>query len=278
MTRSTTKLLIILLALMFCLSACAQDESIGPTPEAAKRFLKLRGYEFDEVSFFKAAAAGDALAVNGFIAAGMNPNVKDQNDDTALTAAADRGDVPIVNVLLKNGADVNAKGRNGWTAALLALQGEHTEAGDVLIAQPKLDIKAETPEGMTALMLAVWHKNPDQVRKLIQRGSDVNHQDHDGDAPVHGAAWFGNLSILGMLLDAGANPDVKNKLGGTALMWAASYGETDAVRMLLDKGADARIKDVDGVTAAGWAAKNGRGSLVMILRNAEKQKAAGSKQ
>ena len=269
MIRFSRKHKSIFVAFVLCFSACADEGPSEATPEATKKFLKLRGYEFDEASFFKAAAAGDALAVNGFLSAGMNVNAKDQNDDTALTAAADRGDVQIVNTLLKGGADVNAKGRNGWTAALLALKGERSEVADLLIAQPKLDLKAETPEGMTALMLAVWHKRPDAVRKLIQLGSDVNHQDHDGDAPVHGAAWFGELTILGTLLDAGANPNVKNKLGGTALMWAASYGETEAVRMLLEKGADARIKDVDGVTAAGWAAKNGRGSLVMILRAAE---------
>ena len=71
--------------LCLCLSACTGTFSDQPTPEAAKRFLKLRGYNFDEPSFFKAAADGDVLAVNGFISAGININAKDANDDTALT-------------------------------------------------------------------------------------------------------------------------------------------------------------------------------------------------
>ena len=88
----------------------------------------------------------------------------------------------------------------------------------------------------------------------------------------------GNTTILGLLLDAGANPNVKNKLGGTPLMWAASYGQDAAVQMLLARGANPSIKDEDGVTAAEWAAKNGRGNLEMILRQAEKQKAEGTRQ
>lgn len=255
--------------MLACLAGCAHEGPEDPSPEAAKQFLKLRGYDFDQASFFRAAAASDEIAVNGFVAAGMNPNVKDQNDDTALTIAADRGDLAMVNALLKAGADVNAKGRNNWTAFLLALQQDRNEVADVLASQSNLDLTAETPDGMTALMLAVWHQRPEMVRKLLRAGVDVNHQDKQGDASLHGASWYGNTTIAGLLLDAHANPNVKNKLGGTPLMWAASYGQDQIVRMLLDRGADARIKDVDGVTAAGWAAKNGRGNLVIILREAE---------
>lgn len=259
------------LAFVVCLSACAASTTDQPTPDAAKRFLKLRGYEYNEESFFKAAEDGDVLAVNGFISAGINVDAKDKNDDTALTASAARGDVKVVEALLRGGADVNAKGRNTWTALLLALQEERADVADLLLGQPTIDLKAESPDGMTALMLAVWHQQERAVRSLLRRGVDVNHQDKDGDAAVHGAALYGNTKILGLLLDAGANPNVKNKLGGTALMWAASYGHDDVVRMLLNRGADAKIRDVDGTTAAGWAAKNGRGNIEIMLRAAERQ-------
>jgi len=106
--RSLTQFTILGLLLFFC--ACEGAEK--PTPEAARRFLKLRGYEFDEPSFFKAAAAGDVLAANGFLSAGINPNAKDENGDTALTASAALGDLQMVNALLSGGADLNAKGRN----------------------------------------------------------------------------------------------------------------------------------------------------------------------
>jgi ankyrin repeat protein len=270
----------LLSALLLFLCACVTEPgSDQPAPEAARRFLKLRGYDFDVPSFFSAASAGDELAVNGFLSAGIDPNAKDDNGDTVLTAAAERGDLKIVNALLRGRADVNAKGRNNWTALLLALEAERFEVAELLIKQPALDVKAETPKGMTALMVSVWHKRPDFVRKLLQLGSEINHQDKDGDTSVHGAAWLGSASILEMLLDAGANPNLKNKLGGTALMWAAAYGNDEEVRMLLDKGADPHLKDVDGVTAAGWAAKNGQGNIGMLLRQAENSsKAAGREQ
>src|SRR5207302_9496480 len=118
--RSFTPLIILGLAL--CLCSCEGAEK--PSPEAAKRFLKLRGYEFDEPSFFKAAAASDVLAANGFLSAGINPNAKDENGDTALTASAVRGDLQMVIARLSGGADLNSKGRNNWTAFLLSLERE----------------------------------------------------------------------------------------------------------------------------------------------------------
>lgn len=265
--------------LLVCLSACAEPPpgSDQPTPEAAKRFLQLRGYDFNQESFFSAANAGDELAVNGFLAAGINPNARDRNGETVLTATAARGDVKIVSALLRGGADVNARGRNEVAAILRAIESERHDVEEVLLAQPKIDLGAETPNGMTALMLAVWRQREPSVRQLLARGSDKDHQDQDGDTCLHGAAWLGNTKILGMLLDAGANPNIKNKLGGTALMWAASYGRDEAARMLLDRGADPGLKDVDGATAADWAAKNGQGNLVMLLREAARQQAEGRK-
>src|ERR1700682_5699622 len=104
--------------LLLCLCACAEPGSDQPTPEAAKRFLKLRGYTFDGHSFISAANAGDELAVNGFFAAGIDPDGRDDNGDTALALVSARGDLRIVKALLRGGADVNAKGRNEWTAFL----------------------------------------------------------------------------------------------------------------------------------------------------------------
>ncbi len=197
----------IIVATALCLSGCAEGGADKPTPEAAKKFLKLRGYNFDDQSFLSAAAAGDAMAVNGFLAAGINLNVADKIDgDTALIAAASRGDLPIVKVLLENHADVNIKNKNGWTALLLAFQHDRNDVADALIAEQSLEVNAEPPSGMSALMLAVWNHREAAVQTLLQRGADINHQDKDGDTSLHGAAFLGDLTNLQILLQQGANP------------------------------------------------------------------------
>ena len=260
----------LLLSLSLC--GCAVSGSDKPTPEQAQRFLKLRGYDFDEKSFLSAAAASDLTAVTGFLEAGINPNARDQSDETALIAAASRGDMDVVRALLQGGADVKASVRGGYTALLLALVNKHDEVADVLVAQPNFDLNARGSDGVTVLMIYIWRQREDVVNKLLQRGADVTLQEHDGDTALHAAASTGNINILQMLLAKGADPNVKNKLGGTPLMWAAVYGYQDAVHLLLDKGADPRLKDIDGVTAAQWADKNKRTEVAQLLREAEKRK------
>src|SRR5260221_13045602 len=44
----------VLAAILGGLAACSDALPDEPTPEAAKEFLQLRGYQFDEKSFFKA--------------------------------------------------------------------------------------------------------------------------------------------------------------------------------------------------------------------------------
>ncbi|MGH9881744.1 MAG: hypothetical protein ACRD6N_09940, partial [Pyrinomonadaceae bacterium] len=70
---------VVIVCLVVLLAGCVQRGSEKPTPEAAKQLLKLRGYEFDQKSFSAAAAAGDLMALNAFLAAGMNPNAADEN-------------------------------------------------------------------------------------------------------------------------------------------------------------------------------------------------------
>jgi uncharacterized protein len=263
---------ILLVTILLSLPACGQSGGKKPTPEAAKQFLKLRGYEFDEKSFLAAAGANDVIAVNGFLAGGMSPNVKDDSSGaTALISAAWHGNEEIVNVLLQGGADVNLKDNAGYPAILRALQNKHDEIADALLSRPNLDLNAKGLNG-TVLMSYVRGEQEGTVKKLLERGADPNLSDEDGDTALHGAAQRGNVNVLKMLLAAGANPNAKNKLGGTALMWAGVYGHEEVARVLIDHGADAALKDEDGMTASAWAAKNNQEDLARLLRDAEKKR------
>ena len=93
---------------MLGLSGCGRTSKAEPTPEGAKDFLKLRGYGFSEKAFLEATGAGDVLAVNAFLLAGINPNARDEDEgDTALISAATAGNLEMVNALLKGGADAS---------------------------------------------------------------------------------------------------------------------------------------------------------------------------
>lgn len=248
------------------LSGCVIHESRQAGPDAAKRLLKLRGYDFDEKSFFAAAQARDLMAIHAFFDAGINPNAQDSDGRTVLISAAARGHLEVVNVLLSRGVDLNVKDRAGDTALTHAIQAMYEDVVDTLLNHPQLDPNCPGLKGQPALFAYVWRDNKERVEKLLARGADAKAQDADGDTALHGAAEIGNVEIIQLLLDKGANPNAKNQQGGTPLMWAAVYGNYDAAELLLSRGADASVKDIDGVTAAEWAARNNRDKVVSLLR------------
>lgn len=247
-------------------AGCRETGSGKATPGAAQQILKLRGYDFDEKSFFAAAQARDAMALNAFFDAGINPNAQDADGRTVLISAAARGDLQTVNLLLDHGVDINVKDKRGYTALSHALEAMYENIVDALLNQPNLDANTRGLNGRPALFAYVWRDSKERVEKLLAHGADVNATDDDGDTALHGAAQTGNVEIIGMLLDKGANPNAKNTVGGTPLMWAAVYGNVDAVQLLLKRGADASLKDDGGVTAAVWAERNKRDKVVSLLK------------
>lgn len=257
--------------LLLCLlvfQACAEPPGAKPRPEAAQQLLKLRGYEFDEKSFHAAARARDMMAITAFLDGGINPNAQNESDGrTVLISAAARGDLEVVNVLVQRGADVKVRDNRGYTALSHAIEARYDDVATVLLNHPNLDPNGRGLNGITALTSYVWRDHKEAVRKLLERGADVNAQDNDGDAALHGVAQTGNVEILNMLLEKGADPNLKNKQGGTPLMWAAVFGNEEVARRLLERGADASLKDAEGKTARDWAIKNKREGVVRLLNS-----------
>ena len=260
---------VIFVVSLFAFAGCTGTTE-KPSPENSKRALKLRGYDYDEKSFLRAAGTSDEVAVRTFIDAGMNPNVPEPTTGgSALISAATRGDLEMVNALLQGRADVNQTDEKRFTALLRALQNNHEEIANILVARPELDVNAQGEGGANALISFVARQREPAVQDLLNRGANVNLPDSDGDTALNIAVQRGNVKIVELLLSKGADPNIKNKLGGTPLMWAGVFGRKEIAQLLLDKGADPRAKDVDGVTAAAWAAKNNRQEMVEFLKQAE---------
>ena len=159
------------------MAACESDSRSQPAPEAAQTILKLRGYEFDEKSFFAAAQARDMMAINAFFDAGINPNAQDGDGRTVLISAAARGDLDVVNALLSRGVDPNVKDKRGYTALSHAIEAMYEDVVEALLNRPDLDPNSRGLNGRPALLAYVWRDNKERVEKLLAHGADVNAQD-----------------------------------------------------------------------------------------------------
>ena len=150
-------------AFLLCfLTGCAK------TPETPLEELAARNIPFTADAFLSRAEAGDLIAVNLLLAAGMDPNIQDQYGGTALRYAAAKGHLAIVQALLDKGANVNV----------------------------------QDEDGCTPLRYAVHHGHTAVVQALLSKGANVNATDKWGWTPLMVAG--GNLDILQMLRTAEA--------------------------------------------------------------------------
>lgn len=136
---------------------------------------------------------GDVEIVEMLVDAGANVNAVEQvQDQTPLmwAAASTQNAAEMVRILLANGADVDARARftdwpsqmtsepraqyhayGGLTPLLYAARGGCLECVEALL-DAGADIDLPTPEGVTALMVALDNDNNDVAKLLVDRGAN----------------------------------------------------------------------------------------------------------
>ena len=107
----------------------------------------------------------------------------------------------------------------------------------------------------TPLHYASADAKPDEVRRLLSIGLDVNIQDKDGWSPLHFAAQSQSEEVTTLLLNAGANIEAQDRHGNTALSRAVfcCRGDGKVIELLRSHGANPSIKNHYGVSPVGLA-------------------------
>lgn len=72
----------------------------------------------------------------------------------------------------------------------------------------------------------------DMVKFLVQKGSDVNAVNNDGETALHYASFHNRLDVAKFLVEAGADVNAVNSDGETALDHASSNENIDIVKFL----------------------------------------------
>lgn len=182
--------------------------------------------------FFRAVRVDNASTVRSLIQRGLDPNIRDDKQQTGL---------------------------------VIALREGSPKVAQLLIEAPQTDVNRANGSDETPLMMAALKGQPEFVEALLKRDAAVN---KTGWTPLHYAATTGQLSIIGRLLEQHAFIDAPSPNGTTPLMMAAMYGSPEAVRLLLREGADVSMKNEQGMTALDFARRGERPDAIEILRTA----------
>ncbi len=154
---------------------------------------------------------------------GANVNLRDKQGRTALFFAAQLGWTWSVEMLLKKGADVNLKDKGGKTPVMWAMGNRNLGAVELLI-EKGARINEKDSAGRSPLMFAISNAINDPIQLY---GTPT---DHTAEKERH-------IALVQYLIDKGSDPNVRDRNGETALSTARYWRLLQIVEMLKKAGA-----------------------------------------
>jgi len=173
--------------------------------------------------------------------------------------AVQKGDVTKAKELLKTDRTLaKAKNADGVSALLLASYHRHKEIVQALLATGvELDVFEASAIGQE-----------DRVKALLKKDASLaNAFAADGFTPLGLAAYFAQKAVAEMLVAGGArvNQAAKNPMKVMPLHSAVSSRQLEIARLLIEHGAEVNARQQGGVTALHGTAAHGQIELAKLL-------------
>ena len=131
--------------------------------------LKSFDYQQDTLAHFK-----------DLLQAGLSLNTPDDNNETPLIKAVYAHNTEIARHLIFQKADIYATDVAGQTSMMICAQRGYLDIAKMLL-QAGYDLNKSVPSShQSALSLAVWEKQAEMVRWLLDNGASVNFADSQG--------------------------------------------------------------------------------------------------
>jgi ankyrin repeat protein len=190
----------------------------------------------------KAAYGGYIHNVTRLLAAGANPNARDQQGKTPLHQALyeEKSRLSVIKTLLANGANVHARDN----------------------------------DKSTALHTAAYSGDLEAVQALLNAGATSNAIDSAGETPLHVAARANQLTVAETLLKRMNRKAIlqHNKDGDTALDIAARQADVRLITLLMEQGLQPNVSQLvwlldRGAHAAAKALTANQLQLVQAIRS-----------
>ena len=239
-----------------------------------------------ETMLMTATRTGSANIVRQLLARGADVNaLESSQNQTALMWAAAQGHADVARVLIEAGADLHARAkvrhrrvntetagfgnevvaeidRGGFTPLLFAARQGSVETTQVLLAAGA-DPKELSPEGTSALVVAVHSGHAPLAMLLLERGADPNAAD-GGYTALHVAILHGFVDVATALIANGADPNgvlmqgtpvrrasvdyviSGHYIGATPVWLAARFARPEILKHLFANGADPSVVTDEG--------------------------------
>lgn len=212
-----------------------------PTNPRAQKATNMVGpYTFNGTGFVSAILAEDIEKVSQFLEKGIDVNIRNNLDQSALSAAVNTGNVTLIEMLLKAGANPNSPSKRQQPPPLLRAVASNNIAVARLLLNYQANINVVDENGWSPLFHTIENNNVLMMLNLIKLGANVNQVDNFSSTPLLTAIQKNNAEITYILLQNGANINVRDFSGATPLLTAVLGQRYKIVQILLESGANAR--------------------------------------
>jgi len=107
---------------------------------------------------------------------------------------------------------------------------------DALLAKwPRLILNHRSSDNNSFLHYAVWTKNYQLMKKLIEAGADINAQNGQGHTPLINACAKGDGASAGLLIDAGADIKIRDAVGRDAMYFSKAHSNSVLNNLIVGK-------------------------------------------
>ena len=184
-------------------------------------------YKSPHADIFEAVAKGTVRDVQHFFSRGADVNttrrisLNGEPYDKPLIFIANYSNTDVIKYLIDRGTDVNVKeplALGGNTPLHIAAGGGSSLELVKYLIENGADVNAKNAYGVSALHLAVRHREIDVLKHLIAHGADVNAHSERFGTPVHFVSrWRVEIEKLEYLIKNGADVNMRNGRGLTPL-------------------------------------------------------------
>jgi ankyrin repeat protein len=192
------KKILLLLSALSLLTACSSRAPSSATDPVDKATPAPDTTPVPE-PIIEAALAGNTPLIGQALAAGFEPDRRDEQGRTVLMYAAFNGHSAVIEKLLDAGADINAQDQTGSTALMFASSGPFPQTVQLLIERGAKVNTSDNNEHWTALMWAAAEGQADNVKLLLNNKADPTLKEADGDTAESFATQNGHTTVAQIL-------------------------------------------------------------------------------
>lgn len=191
---------------------------------------------FQETALHKACRLGLFTIAHFLLKKNAIVHAVSFHGETPLHLACYTTKIPLVRLLVEKGAHIDCKDNKGKTALIIACEKQDADLTKFLL-ESKATPSLRDHRGKTALHYASELTSPKIVEILLRYGADVTLKDELGEIPLHKACEKNNKEIVELLLSKRSDLyfSLPNRFGKTAYQYASERGWEGIAQLLLKK-------------------------------------------